>query len=201
MLPAADSAEEAEALLTIAAAHPAGVRRAGSPKPADAKFLVDARRRRAGGTRANGDVEALADIRIDHLRKDSLGRDGLTSAHVQQIWRINSEQGARSFSPRSVMYAAMSETLCMVRARVLKRDGGEVEATVSADQPVVERGSSMYFDSRSRDLHFAQLEPGDVVEIEYHLLPAAEVNPWAGYYARHGSVPRFACRRGCGGGW
>ena len=72
----------------------------------------------------------------------------------------------------------------MVRARVLKRDGREVEAVVSADQPVVERGSSMYFDSRSRDLHFAQLEPGDVVEIEYHLLPAAEVNPWAGYYAR-----------------
>jgi transglutaminase-like putative cysteine protease len=67
---------------------------------------------------------------------------------------------------------------------VLKRDGREVAAVVSADQPVMERGSSMYFDSRSRDLHFAQLEPGDVVEIEYHLLPAAEVNPWAGYYAR-----------------
>ncbi len=42
----------------------------------------------------------------------------------------------------------------------------------------------MYFDSRSRDLRFAQLQPGDVVEIEYRLLPAAEVNPWAGYYAR-----------------
>ena len=55
---------------------------------------------------------------------------------------------------------------------------------VSADQPVMERGSSMYFDSRSRDLHFSQLEPGDVVEIEYRLLPASEVNPWAGYYAR-----------------
>jgi transglutaminase-like putative cysteine protease len=129
-------------------------------------------------------VEALADIRIDHLQKDSLGRDGLTSAHVQQIWRINSMQGARSFSPRSVMYASMSETLYMVRARVLKRDGREAEATISADQPIVERASSMYFDSRSRDLHFSQLEPGDVVEIEYHLLPAAEVNPWAGYYAR-----------------
>jgi transglutaminase-like putative cysteine protease len=93
-------------------------------------------------------------------------------------------QGARSFSPRSLTYASMSERLCLVRARVLKRDGREVAAVVSADQPVVERSSSMYFDSRSRDLHFAQLEPGDVVEIEYYLLPAAEVNPWAGYYAR-----------------
>jgi transglutaminase-like putative cysteine protease len=183
MLPAADSVEEAEALLTIAAAHPAGVGEWKS-EAADTKFLVDARGASQAAHRANGDVEALADIRIDHLRKDSLGRDGLTAAHVQQIWRINSAQGARSFSPRSLTYAAMSETLCLVRARVLKRDGRELEATVSADQPVVERSSSMYFDSRSRDLHFAQLGPGDVVEIEYYLLPAAEVNPWAGYYAR-----------------
>jgi len=82
------------------------------------------------------------------------------------------------------MYAAMSETLGIVRARVLRRDGGEVAATVSADQPVEERGSAMYFDSRSRDLRFGQLQAGDVVEIEYRLLPAAAVNPWAGYYAR-----------------
>ncbi len=42
----------------------------------------------------------------------------------------------------------------------------------------------MYFDSRSRDLRFRKLEAGDVVEIEYRLFPAADVNPWAGYYAR-----------------
>ena len=183
MLPAADSVEAAEALLTIAAAHPAGAG-AGELQPVDRKFLVDAREAAQAARRPSGDVEALADIRIDHLRKDSLGRDGLTSAHVQQIWRINSAQGARSFSPRSLTYAAMSETLCLVRARVLKRDGRELQAVVSADQPVVERSSSMYFDSRSRDLHFAQLAAGDVVEIEYDLLPASEVNPWAGYYAR-----------------
>lgn len=185
MLPAADTVEEAETLLAIAAAHPA-VYRVGEVKAeaADAEFLVDAKRASQAARHATGDVESLADIRIDHLLKDSLGRDGLTSAHLQQIWRINSLQGARSFSPRPVTYAAMSERLCVVRARVLKRDGREVEATVSADQPVVERSASMYFDSRSRDLHFSQLEPGDVVEIEYHLLPAAEVNPWAGYYAR-----------------
>jgi transglutaminase-like putative cysteine protease len=200
MLPAADSVEEAEALLAIAAAHPA-VFAAGQVNgaAADAEFLVDARQVAQAARHATGDVEALADIRIDHLRKDSLGRDGLTSAHLQQIWRINSLQGARSFSPRSMTYAAMSETLCIVRARVLKRDGREVAAVVSADQPVMERSSSMYFDSRSRDLHFAQLEPGDVVEIEYHLLPAAEVNPWAGYYARldlfRDSVPTRLRRR------
>jgi transglutaminase-like putative cysteine protease len=198
MLPAADSTQEAEVLMQIAAAHP--VQLSGERGLAeDSEFLVDARRTAQAAKRTTGDVEALADIRIDHLRQDSQGRDGLASAHVQQVWRVNSEQGARSFSSHPIMYAAMSETLGIVRARVLKRDGGEVAATVSADQPVQERASSMYFDSRSRDLHFAQLQPGDLVEIDYRLLPAAEVNPWAGYYARidlfRDSLPTHLRRR------
>ena len=88
---------------------------------------MDARRAAQAARHPQGDVEALADIRIDHLRKDSLGRDGLTSAHVQQIWRINTVQGARSFSPRSVMYAAMSETALHgagARAQARWRRGG-----------------------------------------------------------------------------
>jgi len=184
MLPEAGTEAEAEELLEIAAAHPATLPADANNLPKDAEFLVNARHAAHAARRPEGDVEAIADIRIDHLRKDSLGRDGLTLAHVQQVWRINTAQGARSFSPHSVMYAAMSERLCVVRARVLRRDGKEMEGTFSADQPVVERGSSMYFDSRTRDIRFASLEPGDLVEIEYQLLPASEVNPWAGYYAR-----------------
>ena len=182
MLPAADSAQEAEVLMQVAAAHP--VQPGSHAVPDDSEFLVDARRAAQAAKHTSGDVEALADIRIDHLRKDSDGRDGLASAHVQQVWRINSEQGARSFSSHPIMYAAMSETLVIVRARVLRRDGSETAAMVFADQPVEERSSSMYFDSRSRDLRFASLQPGDLVEIDYRLLPATEVNPWADYYAR-----------------
>jgi transglutaminase-like putative cysteine protease len=184
MLPAADSTWEAEELLALGAANSAG-QVAGAPDlPEDTEFLVDARRASQEARNPGGDVETLADIRIDHLQQDSQGRDGLASAHVQQVWRINSVQGARSFSPRTVMYSGMSETLSMMRARVLKSDGRQVDAAVSADQPVVQRGASMYFDSRSRELRFARLQPGDLVEIEYRLLPAAEANPWTGYYAR-----------------
>jgi len=108
MLPEADSAEEAEDLMKIASAHPAGPIAGGGSLPKDREFLVNARKAARAARHAEGDVEALADIRIDHLRKDSLGRDGLTLAHLQQVWRINSVQGARSFSPRPVMYASMS---------------------------------------------------------------------------------------------
>ncbi len=184
MLPEAGTEAEAQELLELAAAHPALLPLAGHSLPKDSEFLVIAKRQAHASRNTQGDIEVLADIRIDHLSKDSQGRDGLTSAHVQQIWRINTVQGARSFSPHSIMYAAMGERLCVLRAHVLKRDGRELEATISSDQPVVERASSMYFDSRTRDLHFDQLEPGDLVEVEYHLLPASDVNPWADYYAR-----------------
>jgi cellulose synthase operon protein C len=184
MLEAADSAWEAEELLQLGAANPAGQPSGAPALPEDTKFLVDARSAAQEARNTSGDVETLADIRIDHLRKDSLGRDGLASTHVQQLWRINNVQGARSFSKRTVTYSGMSETLSIVQARVLKSDGRHVDAAVSADQPVVKRGSSMYFDARSRELRFAHLQPGDLVEIEYRLLPSAEVSPWAGYYAR-----------------
>jgi transglutaminase-like putative cysteine protease len=187
MLPEAGSEAEAEDLLQIAAAHPVAPPASNRNVSRDSEFLLNAKRLAHAVNHAasyDGDVEALADIRVDHLRKDSLGRDGLTSGHVQQIWRINTAQGARNFSPHSIMYAAMSERLYVVQARVLHPDGSESPASASADQTVEEHGSAMYFDSRTRDLRFAQLKPGDVVEIEYHLLPASELNPWAGYYAR-----------------
>jgi transglutaminase-like putative cysteine protease len=183
MLPAAGTAWEAEELLAIAAATPAPQAIAAA-LPDDSEYLLDARHAAQQAPNATGDVEALADIRVDHLSKDSLGRDGLASAHIQQLWRINSDRGAAHFSPRTIMYSGMNEMLSVVRARVLRGGGRTLDATVSQDQPVVQHGSSMYFDARSRVLHFPQLRSGDLIEIEYRLLPAADVNPWSGYYAR-----------------
>jgi len=185
MLPAANSPAEAEALLEIGAALPAiGAASGERGNSEDKAFLVDARSAAEAATLAKGDIEELADVRIDRLGKGATEREWLTSSHVQQVWRINTTQGAGSFSRRSVMYASMSESLRMVRARVLKQDGRTIDAVVSSDQPVVARSVPMYFDSRRRGLGFSDLAPGDVVEVEYYLLPASEVNPWGGYYAR-----------------
>ena len=96
MLPATDSTWEAGELLAIGAANPA-VQPAAEPSvAADAGFLVDPRHAAEEARNPNGDVETLADIRIDRLQKDSQGHDGLASALVQQVWRINSASGARS---------------------------------------------------------------------------------------------------------
>jgi transglutaminase-like putative cysteine protease len=179
MLPAASSLDQAEQLLSIAAANPDGDAADSASLSSDQEFLVDARGAAQAVPQPQGDVEALADIRIDRL-----GNDGSAQSHVQQLWRINTAQGAKAFASHSLMYAAMSERLCLLHARVLQPTGAEVPALLSADQPVADRSVLMFFDSRTRDLRFPHLEPGDLVEIDYRLLPASEVNPWAGYYAR-----------------
>lgn len=183
MLPEASSVDQADQLLAIAAANPDVDLAGASSLSADEQFLVDPRQAAQAAVQPQGDVEALADIRIDRLQKDSLGNDGLAQSHIQQLWRINTAQGAKAFASHTLMYAAMSERLCLLRARVLQRGGGEEQAVISADQPVVDRSTLMYFDSRTRDLRFPHLEAGDLVEIDYLLLPASGANPWAGYYA------------------
>jgi hypothetical protein len=184
MLPAAASTWEAEELLTIGAAIPAGQSSNSCTPPADAQFLADARRASQEAGRANGDVETLANIRIDHLAPEGEGSGVHAIAHVQKIWRINNASGANSFSPRTVMYSGSTEVLCMVRAQVLKRNGRELPAEVSPDRPVFRRDASMYFDARSRELRFPHLQAGDLVQLEYLLLPAPEPRAWNGYYAR-----------------
>ena len=183
MLPAATSTWEAEELLNIGAAIPAEQGDASS-LATDPEFLVDARQAAARAGSANGDVETLADIRIDRLQQDNNGRSGLALAHVQQLWRINTSRGARSFSPRTVLYSGINETLNITRARVLKKDGREETAMIAGDRPVMKRDEAMYYDSRAREVRFLHLQPGDLVEVEYFLVPTAEATAWSGYYAR-----------------
>ena len=185
MLPASGSVAQAEELLAIAASNPASNSACPSANAAaEREFLADPATVAQAASQPKGDIEELADVRIEHLRKDSQGNDGLSEAHVQQLWRVNTAQGARNFASHSVMYAAMGERLCMVRARVLSHNGGELAAIASPDEPVLDRNSAMYFDSRTRNLRFSRLRQGDLIEIEYRLLPASNVNPWGAYYAR-----------------
>jgi transglutaminase-like putative cysteine protease len=184
MLPDAGSAAEAEQLLSIAVAAPAPACKSSGYSTEDRPYLLAPRRLAQQDVPGKDDAEELADIRIDHLQ--SVNADGslLSESHIQQIWRINTAAGAKAFSTRILMYAAMSEKLCLLHARVLRLKGRETKALVSADRPVEERASAMYFDSRTRELRFPHLAAGDLVEIEYRLLPVQSVNPWAGYYAR-----------------
>lgn len=156
---------------------------AGTLKAADqdAPFLVNVAATIENGTRQarwDSDATYLADVRIDRV-----GNTGLATTHVQQLIRLNNDAGAQRYSSRSIQYAPSSETLTVVRARLHKQDGRVLEGDDEGDERVADRATAMFYDVRSRTLHFATAEPGDLVELEYKIAPATPVNPYGDYFA------------------
>ncbi len=147
----------------------------------DAPYLVGAAQlaRQARGTPADGSssATALADVRIEHVQAS-----GLSSLHIQQVFHIESEQGAREYSTRSVQYAAGMQRLQVLAARLFKRDGRVIDGEESPGAAEEESSAAVYYDARSRTLRFPGVEKGDVVELEYRLTPQSNDNPYGKYF-------------------
>jgi cellulose synthase operon protein C len=118
----------------------------------------------------------LADIRIENVQEN-----GLASLRVQQVYLVNTEQGAREYSRRSIQYAADTQQLRIIAARIFKSDGRVVDAEDSGDTNE-ESSAAMYYDARSRSLQFPGVDQGDVIEIDYRLTPQANTNPYGRYF-------------------
>jgi tetratricopeptide (TPR) repeat protein/transglutaminase-like putative cysteine protease len=120
---------------------------------------------------------ALVDTRVQELFEN-----GWSRVHVQQISYAGSDAAAALHRDASIRYSPGSENVRVVHARVWKTDGTIIEANDEGDIQAGESVSAMYYDTRSRQLHFAGLEKGDVAELEYELVPTLAVNPYHGYF-------------------
>ena len=147
----------------------------------DAPYLVDAAELARQAQRApvdeNANATSLADIRIERVQEN-----GLSSLHVQQVIQITSDRGAREYAARTVQYAAGTQQLRIIAARLHKSGVGVIDAEESPDTPVEEGAAAMYYDARSRTLRFPCVEKGDVIELDYRLTPEARVNPYGRYF-------------------
>ncbi|HEU4416701.1 MAG TPA: DUF3857 domain-containing protein [Candidatus Angelobacter sp.] len=123
-----------------------------------------------------GDV-AMADIRVQELLANGLDR-----VHVQQIFHIGSEAAVDTHRISSVRYSPATQELKVVHARVWKQDGVVLEAQEIGDREAADSYVSMYYDMRSRQLRFAGLEKGDIVEMEYSLSPKLHTSDYNGYF-------------------
>ena len=147
----------------------------------DSAYLVDASqlaskvRQSAPSERANA-VE-LADVRLVHVADN-----GLSTVRSQQVVYIANDQGARDYSTRNITYSPASQRLQVIRARVFKAGGGIVNADDQGDSGPTDAASAMYYDTQSRTLDFGGLHKGDVVELDYRILPSTNLNPYGDYF-------------------
>ena len=151
----------------------------GVTRDVDAAYLVDAGELARVAQRAkldeNSHATVLAEVRVERVLED-----GLASVRVQQIFQINTQQGARDYARRAVQYAAGTQALRVLAARLFKRDGRVIDAEDSGD--TAEEGTAgMYYDARSRMLRFPGVEIGDVLELDYRLTPESKTNPYGRY--------------------
>src|SRR5581483_5117896 len=188
LFPSPSIAQHSIAALPIGdSAHPPS--RSNASPDDDGKFLVSApalgaraRRRSALGT------VMLADIRIQHL-----GDDTTSTLHVQQVTYIGSDDAARDQNHATIQYAPDSQLLQILRVRTFKNDGSVVEGDSAGETPVADVAASMYYDLRTRAIRFRDVEKGDVLELEYQIIPRPSANalpmPFADVVAFRSSLP------------
>ena len=146
----------------------------------DEQYLVDvskvAREAQREGIPSAEEAVSLAEVRIERIAPS-----GLETRRVQELLLITSEAGARAYATREIQYAPASEELKLLHARVFKRDGRRLDGTDAGERNVADTSVSMYYDARTRLVRFRNLQPGDVIELDYRTTPHAQANPYGAF--------------------
>ena len=129
---------------------------------------------------------ALADIRVQELLDSGLDR-----VHIQQLYFVGSETAIDVHRVSSIRYSPSTQDLRVIHARAWKPNGSVLDAQELGDRDLADNLVSMYYDMRLHQLRFAGLEKGDVVELEYSLMPKRRSAAYSGYF---GELVLFAGR-------
>ncbi|HEX3155957.1 MAG TPA: DUF3857 domain-containing protein, partial [Candidatus Angelobacter sp.] len=145
----------------------------------DAQYLVDpAMLARGAFARPPASADtALADIRVQELLASGLDR-----VHVQQLYFVGSDSALDAHRVSTIRYSPSAEELRVIHARAWKPNGLVLDAQELGDREYSDTAVSMYYDMRLHQLRFAGLEKGDVVELEYSLVPKRRSAPYSGYF-------------------
>ncbi len=129
---------------------------------------------------------ALADIRVQELLPSGLDR-----VHVQQLYLVGTDSALETHRVSTIRYSPSSEELRVVHARAWKPNGLVLDAQELGAREDSDSPGSMYYDMSLEQFRFSGLEKGDVVELEYSLVPRRRSAPYNGYF---GELVLFAGR-------
>jgi transglutaminase-like putative cysteine protease len=120
---------------------------------------------------------------LSYIRIDRVAENGLATTRVQQFWRVGGALAAPELSNRKIQYSPETQALEILTARLHKKDGRVLEAEDTGESAVADSRVAMYYDQRSREIHFPGSEPGDVIELDYRTSPLLSSNPYGDYFA------------------
>ena len=109
---------------------------------------------------ASEDLEVLADLEVTKVFPN-----GLSSRTRQLVIRPLTARGVDQARTQSVQYSPDRQMVKVERARIFRKDGTVLESRSEGDRSLSEPWYGLYYDLRARVVSFAQLEPGDALEV------------------------------------
>ena len=123
-------------------------------------YLADARALGSLKPLDGEDLEVLADVSITKVFAN-----GLSSRTRQLVLRPLTARGVDQARTQSVQYSPDRQMVKVERARIFRKDGSVLESRSEGERNLSEPWYGLYYDVRARVISFAQLEPGDTVEL------------------------------------
>jgi len=105
----------------------------------------------------------------------------LIEERVQLAYLVTVAEQAEPLLRHTLPWVPERQSMRVLNARILRRDGSEVAARQADTPRLSEPELSTYYDTRLRILAFNQLEDQDLVEISYVLTETAEANETGPY--------------------
>jgi tetratricopeptide (TPR) repeat protein len=127
---------------------------------------------------------------LQDLTVNTVYDNGLGASFKQIAVQIHDDEGARRWRTYSIQYDPGSQRVQLRHARVY-RGGRVLEANRRFERDLGKPWYRIYYDTRAKVVVFPDLEPGDVVELQYRIDDVAHRNIFADYYGDLHFLKRF----------
>ena len=105
----------------------------------------------------------------------------LTETRAQQVYLIRDAARADEYLTRTLAHVPERQRLRVLEARILRRDGTQVNARQNDTPRLAEPEINLYYDARLRVFRFLDFSDGDLVELAWVLSETAESNDTGPY--------------------
>ncbi len=142
-------------------------------------YLRDARALARTAPAPEQDEDALI---LSDLKVTKVFLSGLASTFRQLVVKVETQRGVDAWRSWATGYTPDRQEVHVERARVVKPDGSVIDTYQESDRSSSEPWYRLYYDTRTRQLGFPSLAPGDLLEIAVRTDDVASENLLADYF-------------------
>lgn len=126
------------------------------------------------------DPRAPAQVLYHHGRAE-VALDGRANRRIRRVVRILTDEGARRYGTIELAYVPSTQRIELEEARLL-RPGEPPSSPRRSDRDLSDPAWRLYYDLRAEVLSFAQVRPGDVIEVAWRVADTDPDPAFPGYY-------------------